>query len=120
MEGAEFSAVPGAEEGDNEAFDVGDDAAEGVRGDNGLDVLAEAEVVVALVEEEGPGADQPLLARGIRRLEEVRLRHQHELGGLRARQHHTGAAQQVRLEDLTVPACMHASIAWFRNKQFRC
>jgi hypothetical protein len=103
MEGAGDAAFPPVERGRHGGLDVGHEAAERVRAKPALHEAAQAEVVVALVEEEGLRANHALLARWVRRFEQVRLRHQHHPRRLRARQDHAGATQHVCLEHLAVP-----------------
>jgi hypothetical protein len=104
VEGAGDVAVPRAQRVGGGGLDVRDEGAERVGGERALHEAAQAEVVAALVEEERLGPDEPLLAGRVRRLEQVRLRHQHEVSRVGAPQHHARAAQQVRLEDVAVPA----------------
>jgi len=108
MEGAGDAAFPPAERGRHGGLDVGHEGAERVGADPALDQAAQAEVIVALVEEEGLRPDHALLARRVRRLEQVRLGHQHHPRRLRACQDHARATQHVRLEHLAVPACGRA------------
>jgi hypothetical protein len=109
VEGARLAAFPPAQRGRHGGLDVGHQGAERVGAEPSLHDAAHAEVVVALVEEERLGPDHALLARRVRRPEEVRPGHEHHARRLRGRQDHARAAQHVRLEDLAVPAGMRGA-----------
>jgi hypothetical protein len=115
VERAHHAAVPGGERGPHGGLDLRHERPQRVGAERALHELADAEVVVALVEEERRRPDHALLAPRVRRLEQVRLRHQHEPRRLRACQHHARAPEKVRLEDLAVPAA-HKSHAVRRRQ----
>lgn len=61
-------------------------------------------MVWALMEKQGGGADHLLLALRVSRLEQIRIRNQHEPRRLGASQHHAGAPQDVRFEHIPISA----------------
>lgn len=104
MESVDQSSFPGLEGIDGDGLDAGDSALDGLGHEGSEDELPQLGVVVPLVEEDGLLAQHPLFARRECGLEQVRLRHQHELGRLRARYHHAGTPQYVSLEYRAIPA----------------
>lgn len=94
---------PSVQEREDDALDLGDRPFNGRRKERSLNELLEPGVISPLVKEDSVRSDHPLFARGIRRLEQVRLAHQHHPRRLRARHHHARAPQYVRLEHVPVP-----------------
>ena len=76
---------------------------DGVRGKRVDNKPSNLGMVLALVEEEGGGADHLLLALRVGRLEQISARHQHESCCFRPTKHHARAPQYVCFEYLPIP-----------------
>ena len=88
-----MSSCPRVESREGNGFNISNSFVEGVWGERIVDKFLELGVVDTLVKEERRGTDQLLLALRVRRLEQLRVRHQHVPRRLRARHHHARAPQ---------------------------
>lgn len=94
---------PQVESGVGGGVDVGHQVTDGVQRQGVLDQLPEAQMVVTLVKKQSRWADQTLFTFGVSWPKQVSLRHQHKPRRLRAAQHHTRTAKNMRLEYLPIP-----------------